>query len=201
VLRQEAACLPAHSGLGTTGETANLDGDACDFVFLKKDRIYGHNLSRFHFTTYDVRRGTDIINPGTTRCNIMLVADDPDAGDSSSNWHHFLYAHVLGVYHANVIYTGPGMRDYKARRLDFLWVRWYEVVDPASSGWSSSQLDCVRFLPMSEDDAFGFVDPTDVLRGCHIMPNFAKGKRHADSVGVSRCARDGKDYNCYYVGR
>ena len=131
----------------------------------------------------------------------MLLVDNTDATDGSSNLHHFLYARVLGVYHANVIYTGPGMRDYKARRLDFLWVRWYEVVDPASSGWSSSQLDCVRFLPMSRDDAFGFVDPTDVLRGCHIMPNFAKGKRHADSVGVSRCAKDGKDYNRYYVGR
>ena len=87
------------------------------------------------------------------------------------------------------------------RRLDFLWVRWYEVVDPASSGWHSSKLDSVRFLPMNEDDAFGFVDPQDVLRGCHIMPNFAKGKRHADGIGISRCAKDGKDYNRYYVGR
>jgi hypothetical protein len=201
VLRQKAASLPVHFDFRTTRATAALDGNACNFVFLKKDRIYHHNLSRFHFTTYDVQHGTDIINPGTSHCNIMLLADNADAADGFSDLHHFLYARVLGVYHANVIYTGSGMRDYDARRLDFLWVRWYEVVDSTSSGWSNSQLDCVRFLPMSRDDAFGFVDPTDVLRGCHVMPNFAKGKRHADSVGVSHCANDSEDYNCYYVGR
>jgi hypothetical protein len=67
-----------------------------------------------------VRRGTDIINPGTSHCNIMLLADNADAADGSSNLHHILYARVLGVYHANVIYTGSGMRDYEARRLNFL---------------------------------------------------------------------------------
>jgi hypothetical protein len=99
-------------------------------VFLKKDRIYHHNLSRLHFTTYDVRRGTDTINPGTSRYNVMLPADNVDP-------RQFLYARALGVYHVNEIYTGPGMRDYEARRLDFLWVRWYEVVDPMFSGWHS----------------------------------------------------------------
>jgi hypothetical protein len=54
---------------------------------------------------------------------------------------------------------------------------------------------------MNGEDAFGFVDPKDVLRGCHIMPNFAKGKRHPDGVGISCCAKDNKDYNRYYVGR
>jgi len=205
VLQREAASTPEHSGFGTTYNagrtvTLNVDHDVCNLVFLKKDRIYHHKLSRFHFTTYDVRRGTDIINPGTSRCNIMLLANDT-AADHSANPHHFLYARVLGVYHANVIYTGPGMRDYEARRLDFLWVRWYEVMDPVSSGWHSSNLDSVRFLPLNGDGAFGFVDPQDVLRGCHIMPNFAEGKRHAAGVGISLCAKDGRDYNCYYVGR
>jgi hypothetical protein len=202
VLQREAASILEHPSLGTTynvGRAATLNGDhdACNFVFLKKDRIYHHNLSRFPFTTYDVRRGTDIVSPGTSRCNIMLLANDA-ATDHSANPHHFLYARVLGVYHTNVIYTGPGMRDYGARRLDFLW---YEVVDLASSGWHSSRLDSVRFLSMNGDDAFGFVDPKDVLRGCHIMPNFAKGKRHTDGVGISRCAKDAKDYSRYYVGR
>jgi len=184
-----------------------VDNDACNSLFFKKDRIYHHKLSRFYFTTYDVRRGADIINPGTCRCNIMLLADDTDTSDISANFHPFLYARVLGVYHANVVYTGPGMQDFEARRLDFLWVRWYELEDPASSGWSKSRLDSLRFRPMKEDDAFGFVDPADVLRGCHIMPNFVKGRgdvkgrRHVNGVGISRCAKDGKDYFSYYIGR
>jgi len=82
-----------------------------------------------------------------------------------------------------------------------LWVRWYEVVDPATSGWNNSKLDSIRFPLMNSEDAFGFVDLKDVLRSCHIMPNFAKGNRHADRVGISRCAQDAKDYCQYYVGR
>ena len=201
VLQEEMIPRPGHPGCRTVPRDAALDDDACKFVFLKKDTIYHHKLSRFHFTTYDVRRGTDIINPGTSRCNIMLLVSNADATDSSTTEHHFLYARVLGVYHANVVYTGPGMRDYEARRLDFLWVRWYEIVDPASSGWYKSRLDSVRFPALNGDNAFGFVDPKDVLRGCHIIPNFAKGKRHVDGVGISHCAKDSKDYNCYYIGR
>ena len=40
-----------------------------------------------------------------------------------------------------------------------------------------------------------------MLRGCHILLAFAGGKRQADGVGVSHCAKDGKDYHLYYVGR
>ena len=39
---------------------------------------------------------------------------------------------------------------------------------------------------MDEEDAFGFVDPKDVLRGCHILPRFAAGKRHPDGCGMLR---------------
>ena len=170
-----------------------------NFVFFKSDCIYRHKLLRFNFTTYDVRRGTDIIRPGTTRCNIMLLADHTDSPAPTS--HRFLYARVLGAYHANVIYTGPGMRDYKARRFDFLWVRWYEVVDPGSSGWGNHALDSVRFLPLRDEDSFGFVDPIDILRGCHLLPAFSKGKRNKAGIDVSRCAKDSKDYEFYYVGR
>jgi hypothetical protein len=91
------------------------------------------------------------------------------------------------------------MRDDKPRCFDFLWVRWFEVVDVASSGWSNSTLDAVHFPPMHHNGSFGFVDPRDVLRGCHILPAFAKGKRQADGVSVSRCAKDGMDYHMYCI--
>jgi hypothetical protein len=54
---------------------------------------------------------------------------------------------------------------------------------------------------MNGEDAFSFVDPKDVLRTGHVMPNFVKGKRHAGRVGVSRCAKDAGDYCQYYIGR
>ena len=167
-----------------------------DFVFFKNESIYQHKVIRFNFTTYDIRRGVDFVKPDGPRCNIMLLADRTD----NPNSHPFLYARVLGAYHANVIYTGPGMRNYAARSFDFLWVRWYTVVD-STSGWKSSTLDTVRFPPMHEDTSFGFVDPCDVLRGCHIIPAFGKGKRKERNANVSRCAEDTKDYLLYFVGR
>jgi len=100
-------------------------------------------------TQHTMCGGTDIIKPETSCCNVMLLADYI-ASSNLTKLHHFLYGHVLGAYHANVIYTGPGMQDYEAHCFDFLWVRWYEVVDPGSSGWSNSTLDSVRFPPLHE---------------------------------------------------
>jgi hypothetical protein len=170
----------------------------CNFVFFKHESLYQHKIIRVNYTTYDMRRGTDIVKAEGPRCNIMLLAD----GSDSSNLHHFMYARVLGVYHVDVIYTGPGMQNFEARTFPMLWVRWYEVVDsnPGSSGWDSSTLDMLRFPPLHHDNSFGFVDPEVVLRGCHILPGFAKGKRESN-VNVSRSAKDNKDYLLYYVGR
>ena len=175
-LLQEATALSVPSSrLGSgTGPLHSSDGNACNSVFLKNDCIYHYKLIQFHFTMYDVQHQNDIINPGTSCCNVMLLADDAEGSPISSN--HFLYARVLGGYHANVIYTGPGMHDFESCRFDFLWVRWFEVVNSGSSGWSNSKLDSIRFPPMNENRSFGFVDPKDVLRGCHILPAFAKGK-------------------------
>ena len=192
--------FPCDRRASDSGPSANPDANGRDFVFFKGDRIYHHKLLRFNFMTYAVRCGTDVVNPGTSRCNVMLLSADCADG-SASNSHHFLYARVLGAYHANVVYTGPGMRDYKARRFDFLWVRWYEYVDPGSSGWGNSSLDSVRFPPLNDDESFGFVDPVDVLCGCHIIPAFSSGKRQETRIDVSRCAKDSKDYKRYYIGR
>ena len=79
-------------------------------------------------------------------------------GDDDSARHEFEYARVIGIYHINVVYTGPGMLDYRARRLPFLWVRWYEILKdiPAQQGWENAQLDCLQFPPMSQADSFRF---------------------------------------------
>ena len=101
------------------------------------------------------------------------------------------------AYHVNVIYTGPGMRDFEPRHFDFLWVQWFEVVNP---GLSTSKLDMICFPPMNKDFSFSFVDPKVVLHGCHILPAFAQGKQQKDGIGISYCAKDGNDYNQYFVG-
>ena len=122
--------------------------------------MYRHHLARFNYTTYDVRRSQDVINPGTTHRDIMLLAND---GDKSNADHPFYYARVLGIYHVNVSYMKEGMQDYTPRTMKFLWVRWFEYDGNRSVAWADLRLDSVRFPPMASEGAFGFVDPNDIL--------------------------------------
>lgn len=181
----------------THSRVATAHTDAAPRVIINHDTMFFHKLVSFNYTTYDVRRAKDLIHMGTDRVNIMLLnrPEDPSYGG-----HHFLYARVLGAYHVNAIYTGPGAVDHEPRRMEFLWVRWYDVVDEAPWTWLALHLPKVRFPPITDEDAFGFIDPGDVLRACHIIPVFHKGRQHADDVGVSVCANDSKDWVEYYVG-
>ena len=82
-------------------------------VLFKGNRIYRHRLLRINYTTYDLQRDFDSINPRTNHRDIMLLSDSDD------NAHPFSYARVLGIFHANIIYTGPGSRDFQSRRIEF----------------------------------------------------------------------------------
>jgi hypothetical protein len=204
MLAKEAASSsdsqPTQAGLSSVKESMTTWKDR-DSVLFKNDRMYSHRLGRFNYTTYDVRRAQDVINPNTTHCDIMLLANTSNSDSDTCLGHPFLYARVLGIYHVNVIYTGQGMLDYNARRVDFLWVRWFQYVGSRSLAWSDLRLDSVDFPPMETEGAFGFVDPSDVLRGCHVIPAFSSQKARLDGVGLSRCAQDADDWSRYYVNR
>ena len=182
-------------------------------VLIKNNRIYNHKLARFYHTTYDVRRSEDVINPRTSHSNIMLLSDLSVSNDednlATSSIHPFLYARVIGIYHVNVVYTGPGMKDYRPMRFDFLHVRWFQQETPKNQkkthnqpgGWASLRLNCLSFPPMAEKGSFSFVDPALVLRGCHLIPAFAMGKCYSDGIGLSGLSADKNDWNFYYVNR
>ena len=193
----------AQSSMDTEVSPAAVD-QAQDRLFILSDRIYKHHLLRINYTTYDVRRSQDIINPGTSHRDIMSLASNPDDDsdtEGSSPEHPFIYARVLGIYHVNVAYAGMGMHDYVTRRLDFVWVRWYDYVGTESLHWSDRRLDSVRFPPMASEHAFGFLDPRDILRGCHVVPAFVDGKLHCDSISMSQFAQDVHDFKRYCINR
>ena len=164
-------------------------------VVFKGNRFYSHFLLQINYTTYDLRHETDTVNPCTDHHDIMLLAED---GGKSS--HPFCYARVLGIYHTNIIFTGPESKDYQSRRLEFLWVRWFELL-AAPAGWDQCSLDKGRFIPMHREDAFGFVDPADILRCCHLIPAFADGKQHPDGITLSQNSCDADDWKYYHVNR
>lgn len=147
---------------------------------------------RIRFTTYDVRRDEDTIRAKTPKGNIMVL--DPGYIHGASDHHPYRYAHVLGIYHANVIYVGPGNSDFSPARLDFLWVRWFQ--------WNGTRdgLPNLSYPPVSDPQAFSFIDPNEVVRACHIMPRFSPGLRHENAMSLSRHAQDGFDHLEYSVG-
>ena len=168
-------------------------------VVLKHDRFYKHNIMRLNYTAYDVRWEEDTIHAGTSHCNVMTL-NSTFAEDSRK--HPFCYARILGIFHANVVYLGEQNVDYHPQRLEFLWVRWYSVDEHVQAGWKALKLDRIRFPPMTNNaKAFGFLDPADVLRGCHLIPAFSQGTVHPDSRHFSSLARDQNDWTVYYVNR
>ena len=168
----------------------------CDSVYFRSEQIYLHNICRIQYTTYNVQRGQDIINPSTPHRDIMLLATASDTDDS----HPFLYARMLGIYHTNVIYAVDATQTYQAKWFEFLWVRWFEY-QGWSVRWSNLKLDSITLPSVTSEGAFGFVDPGDVLRACHIIPAFSSGKKYHDATGLSHCTDDSQDWCRYYVNR
>ncbi|KAJ7586852.1 hypothetical protein C8J56DRAFT_1051158 [Mycena floridula] len=186
-------------------ETAFTDLDRRKLTFVN-NYIYKHSVVRLNYTTYDLRRAQDSVNPCTHPDIMMLSAtasDDP---------HIYIYGHVIGVFHAKVFITEPGSRpNIKGERVDFLWVRWYEFDTTYKSGWKHKRLPRLHFLDCSDPNAFGFVDPANVLRGSHIIPAFVHGKTQeylpADSVArqlqvisLDKFVVETDDWKYYYAG-
>ena len=161
-----------------------------DELFFKHDHLYHHHILRINYTTYNIHRKQDTINPSTPCCNIMVLVNDEVNGNGP-----YAYARVIGIYHANVICAGAQRADYTPHRMEFLWVQWYEHdTSAAMASWVSNKLDCLWFLPISLDDTFGFLDPPDVMRAAHIIPSFRAGKCHSSLSLLSLCAKDSEDW-------
>ncbi|KAK7684233.1 hypothetical protein QCA50_012557 [Cerrena zonata] len=99
-------------------------------------------------------------------------------------------AHFEPVYRS-ILQVGPnwalGLQTF------CLFVRWFGSEEGWDSGWSSCRLDRVGFAPDTDPDAFGFLDPQDVVRGCHLIPAFTEGRTTILLHGPSRLARDKRE--------
>ena len=172
-------------------------------ITFKHDRIYTHRIMRIKFTTYDTRRDEDIIHLDTDQSNIMLLNQAYSFGGPS---HPFVYGKVIGILHGDVGFVDDiGRFDggYSYRRMEFLWVRWYRVLprDDPKEPLGPFDLDKAELLPIEHPGSHGFVDPQDVIRTCHMVPDFKTGKRYEQGRGKSVIANDGEDYNKYFVNR
>lgn len=147
-----------------------------------------------NYTTYDVHHDQNTLNPNSDHRDIMMLWAGCTAGTVQ---HRFCYTCVISIYHANVLYTGPGLKDYITRRLDFLHVQWFRWILP-NPQYDAVELDKLRFLPITDENVFNFIDPADIMRACHLIPTFMHGKSHSDCTALSLIVRDSDDWNYYY---
>ncbi|KAJ2921071.1 hypothetical protein H1R20_g16022, partial [Candolleomyces eurysporus] len=89
-------------------------------VIITNNHIYQHQTLRVNYTSYDLRREQDSINLCTNSDIMLLSNKDHDLDEDPL--HPYWYAHVLGIFHAWVVYVDPEKGTYLDKEMEFLWV-------------------------------------------------------------------------------
>ncbi|XP_006454215.1 hypothetical protein AGABI2DRAFT_62391 [Agaricus bisporus var. bisporus H97] len=163
---------------GVTPGTREFSTAELNALQFSANRVYQHKYLRINYTSYDLQRSQDSINP-RSHPDILILADNtsqPDnlSDNSFSSSHPYLYARTLGIFHADIRWhkARGSLREVQTKQMDFLWVRWFILAANYPFGLGRKRLPRLEFASESQ---FGFVDPNDVLRGCHLIPAFASG--------------------------
>ena len=148
--------------------------DERNTIEISGERIYRCKTMRINYTTYDVRRDGDTINPRTYP-DIMVKS--PERGPGAQP---YWYARVIGIFHTWVSSTHPGVGGGKLHSMDFLWVRWFGM-EPGRyrHGFCHARMPKIGWVESSDNYAFTFLDPAQVIRGAHIIPAFSEGRTSA----------------------
>ncbi|KAI0073432.1 hypothetical protein K474DRAFT_1603363 [Panus rudis PR-1116 ss-1] len=169
-------------------------------VIIQNDRIYRHRTFRVNYTTYDLRREHDSMNP-RNHADIMTLSHDvdPNSGTSLSG-HPFAYARLLDIYHVPVVYCPPA-QDPICCTFEVLFVRHYRLDTRWKCGFQQKKLPRLRFVPADDTTSFGFLDPDEVIRGAHIIPAFAHGKSDfiLDHTPFKHSYTTDHNWQAYYV--
>jgi hypothetical protein len=182
------------------------EGDEHTFTDLERDsirfvnnRFYRHKVFRVNYTTYDMRRDQDSIN-ARTHPDIMVLSHEDD--EDNEDPHPFWYARVIGIFHFNVRYAGNGLEWAEPRRMEVLWVRWFGRDMSMPGGFGTRRLHRIGFVPSDDPNAFGFLDPKEVLRGVHLIPSFASGRTSSllgPSIVRTQGSENDEDWVYFYV--
>ena len=141
-----------------------------------------------------MRREYDTVNP-RTHPDIMVLSGE------ATPTHPFWYARVLGIFHMET-WLNDGGRPAK-QLLEIMWVRWLAPLQNHQSGMNHACLPKLAFVDESDSDAFGFLNPSQVIRGAHLIPAFASGRGTSSlRAGKSLARAEGEldDWEAHYVG-
>ncbi len=182
------------------------DGDEKEYthterneVSFQDDHIYFHRTLRVNYTSYDLRRQQDVINPMSHPDIMVLSCEDGE------DTHPFWYARVVKIFHVFVHHRGSDSSTEnictEPRRMDVLWVRWFSLDTDAQGGWLKKRLHGVLFIPWDETGAFGFLDPALVIQGVHLIFIFPRGRIKLRLPPSIACPADDhdEDWDGFYV--
>jgi hypothetical protein len=114
-------------------------------------------MLHINYTTYNIQRDQDTINPHTNS-NMMILSQEDD---KESDGHPYWYARILGLFHINVVQSGPNSKTDSIQHFDFTWVCWLGADPDNRGGWESKRLQQVGFVV--GDGGFRFIDPIQII--------------------------------------
>ena len=130
----------------------------------------------------------------TRKDTIMTMSRDDE--------HPFWYACVLMAFHIMVRFSPEGSSPSK-KSMEVLWVHWLGVDRDHRWGFKEGHLPKVGFVPDKPDHIpFRFLDPSLVLRACHLIPAFCDGCTHellAPGPSLARLPGEEDDWAAFYI--
>ena len=176
-------------------EISFTEAERASITFVKK-KNYRHKVMHVNYTTYNMRREQDSLNP-RTHANIMVLSKETEP-----NAHPYWYACIISIYHTLIWHNSSP----DPTLIEFLLIRWYglDLNHASCFGWKICWLLKVGFVPDDPDagsSAFGFIDPAQVIQGVHLILSFAEGLT-GDLLKPSFACLEHEgdlDWQCYYV--
>ncbi|KAL0060744.1 hypothetical protein AAF712_012476 [Marasmius tenuissimus] len=140
-----------HQILGPESKTEYTIDEHSKLNFTN-DAIFAHKTVQFNYNTYNRQREQDFIN-SHLHPDIYTLLPDAVSNDSQ---HPYQYAQKVPI----------------TKHIKFLWVCWYQVDMSNRASFHAKHLYWLFFPAPEDDNAFGFINPTDVICGAHIIPAY-----------------------------
>lgn len=168
--------------------------DNAEQIFIDGDTLHKHPILNIKFTSYEVKQERDILHLGYGRTGVMVHTPTVQQ-DQNEPWS---YASVLEVYHV-VVRTAS---NPEPQTLVVLWVRWMQRDAAGLAGPNAQNYTRVSFVPWSDTpgSTFDFVDPSHIIRACHLIPAFNLGRTY-DLLDPSLVRNPEGDWCAYYANR
>lgn len=189
------------TGKDYSGDEEEYSDEELYSIKFEGNKLYRHKVVRINYTTYDLRRNQDSLNP-RTHADFMTLAHEETVTDASDKPPAYWYGRIVGIFHADVVHNGLLSKTTEPQHIEFLWVRWFGDDATHRSGFKAKRLPRVGFVPDEMlHEPFGFLDPSEIIRAVHLMPAFAYGRTQGllgHSIARQPSEND-EDWQYYYV--